>query len=52
LLDPQDIEPSPTLGQIWRFLVRVGVKDNVTEDEILHRIQSMEQRDLKNFLEM
>ncbi|GAB4854222.1 hypothetical protein Ancab_022809, partial [Ancistrocladus abbreviatus] len=48
----QDAEPSPTQAQIWRFLVQIGVKGNVVEDEIIRDIQSMEQRDLENFLEM
>ncbi|GAB4844638.1 hypothetical protein Ancab_038040, partial [Ancistrocladus abbreviatus] len=45
-------ELSPTQGQIWRFLTRIGVKGNSAKDDIVNRIKSMKQRDLKNFLEI
>ncbi|GAB4854528.1 hypothetical protein Ancab_023108 [Ancistrocladus abbreviatus] len=49
--NPERMEPSPTPDQIWRFLAQIGVKGNVAVEEMVHRIQTMEQRDLKSFLE-
>ncbi|GAB4839706.1 hypothetical protein Ancab_020416, partial [Ancistrocladus abbreviatus] len=46
-----EMELSPTPGQIWRFLTWIGVKENSAEKDIVNCIKSMEQRDLKNFLE-
>ncbi|GAB4825876.1 hypothetical protein Ancab_008746 [Ancistrocladus abbreviatus] len=47
-----DKEFSPTPNQIWSFLTWIGVKGTTTTKDMVDRIKSMEQRDLKNFLEI
>ncbi|GAB4861523.1 hypothetical protein Ancab_036713 [Ancistrocladus abbreviatus] len=46
-----DTELSPTPSQIWSFLTRIGVKGTATTEDLVNHIKTMEQRDLKNFLE-
>ncbi|GAB4841513.1 hypothetical protein Ancab_022230 [Ancistrocladus abbreviatus] len=46
-----DTEQSPTLSHIWSFLTRIGVKGTTTAEDMVNHIKTMEQRDLKNFLE-
>ncbi|GAB4849582.1 hypothetical protein Ancab_004377 [Ancistrocladus abbreviatus] len=48
---PPDMELSPSPSQIWSFLTRIGVQGTTTAEALVNSIRTMEQRDLKSFLE-
>ncbi|GAB4861029.1 hypothetical protein Ancab_036191 [Ancistrocladus abbreviatus] len=46
---PRQIAPSLTLRQIWDFIEQIGVRDQTNLEDVVRRIEDMEQRDWETF---